>query len=220
MKMLRPSVLGLFGALAAVLGFLLWTLASSGSDPVIARVDGIDIRQSRADSRIAGIASMHGDVEATLGPDWRSVILESLVDDVILQIEGEQSGLTATDEDIAAELADTQALVGDDEAWEAWLDERGIDDRELERRLAAQIVANRVFNHVTDGLQATDAEVRQYYDDHPDVFTTGDGLQEFAEVESLILEELTARAKDTGYRDWLSARRAEVEIEVLHDDWK
>ena len=220
MNLRRIAVVGSISALVVVAGILLWNLAASNADPVIARVEGIDIRQSRADSRIAGIGSMHGDIESALGPDWRSIIFDSLVDDVILQIEGDHLGLTATEDDIAEGVKDTRDLVGEGDDWKTWLEELGIDEKELERRLGAQLVTNRVFDHITEGIEATEDEAKQYYDEHPEVFAGGDGVADYSEVQDLILDDLTAKKKDAAYREWLGTRRTEVDIEVVHDDWK
>ncbi len=218
---LRWTYAGVAGAILIVaVGLGVWLLAGANSDPVIAEVEGIAIRQSHADSRIGGIASVHGDITASLGNEWRAIVFDSLVDDVIVRIEAESRGIEPTDEDIEEAVLNTRDLVGNDDDWEAWLSESNLDEDEVERRLALQIAANRVYDAVTADVTATADEVQQYYEGNPSEFTVDGALLPLAEVEETIRATIEDVKRDESYSDWISARRAEVTIEVMDDDWR
>lgn len=211
---------------AAVLAVILSAViaacgSSDGSGPIIARVDGRPIHQSVADARIAGIGQVHGDdIAAALGEDWRTTVLRTLTDDIIMQIEAEARGVEVSNAEVDQELDDLRTAVGTDEEWEAWLTRNGIDEGEARRRLLLQETSSRVYRAITEGVQATEADAEAYYEANPDKFTTSDGLLPFLEVRNSLIDTLTGDMQEEAFADWLEQRRGNVEIEVLADEWK
>ncbi len=211
-------LVGTIGAVAAAAA--IWIVGGADPDPLIAEVDGIPIRQSQADSRIEGIASIHGDITTTLGSEWRATVLQSLVDDVIVQIEADRRSLEPTDADLEQAVADTKAMVGTDADWEIWLTDQGLDDEEVERRLTTQIRTNRVYDAVTADVTIARTDLEAYYEANLDQFTVDGAVRELSEVEEQIKVAVESMMRDRVYAEWIDARRAEVILEVVHDDWR
>ena len=195
----------------------LW-LRPAAADPVIARVDGSAIHQSQADARIEGIRAVHEDVEAMLGPNWRDLVFQSLIDDVIIAKEAAVQGLDVADEEVDAAVARLRDGF-DADSWIAWLDAQGMDQRELERRIRLQTLSSKVYLEVTRDVQPSDDDLTAYYEAHLEEFTLQGEPKPFLEVRNSIEDTLLAQMQDRAYTSWLEQRRTEVNVEVLDDEW-
>ena len=194
--------------------------ATKGSGPVIAEANGVAIHQAHADARVAGITDVHGNIETTLGPDWRSFVLKTLVDDVIMRQEAERRGLVVTDSELESKVDDVKRQVGTAEEFELWLAESGMTEDELERRLDLQIIAGKVYEAVTSDAQPTEAEVRAFYEENIAQFSVDGEPRPFIEVKISIADSLADTMEQEAYTAWLEQQRAEAEVIVLDDDWK
>lgn len=215
------------GAVAAVAVIAIALILMSGNDdattgtgPIIAEANGHSIYQSDADARIAGVSDVHGDIETTLGPDWRSFILKTLVDDVIVREEAQHLGITITDDEMKSKVDDVKRQVGTAKDFEAWLEENDMDEAELERRLDLQLLASEVYIAVTADALPTEDDVRQYYDDDLSQFTVDGEPRPFIEVRVSIEDTLTTQWEQAAYTKWLENKRAAAVVVVLDDDWK
>ncbi|MDF1595325.1 MAG: hypothetical protein P1T08_04385 [Acidimicrobiia bacterium] len=219
MKLRRNTGSALFLAVLAITAPACESSEPAG--PIIATVDGRPVYESVADSRIAGIAQLHGgDIEVALGEDWRVVVLRTLTDDIIVEIEAEERGVAVSDGDVDQALDDLRAAIGGGDEWEAWLAQNGIDEQEARRRLYLQESSSRVYRAITEGIEATEENAEAYYNANPDQFKDSGGTLPFIEVRNSLMDELTGDMQEAAFVDWLETRRDEVEVEVLADDWK
>ncbi len=194
------------------------TRADDGA--VIAKVDGTPIYLVDAESRVDGLASMHGDVEETLGEDWPDVVLQSLVDDVLILAEADRLGIVVTQGDIDRSIGRIRGMVGTEEAFESWLSDQGTTLDELQRRVWLQTLAARVYLAVTEDVSITQAELREYYRTHKDEFRSEEGwVIPFLSVRDTLQEDMLKENQDEAYAAWLEEARAGAEVVVLDDGW-
>jgi hypothetical protein len=224
----RLAPLALFAAVALAVAALAYALhlgpwaapASPDLGPVIARVDGDPIHLAEARARVESLASVHGDIEQTLGKDWPEQVLRSLVDDRVLVHAAAELGITVTDEEVAAHLQRVESLLPEDESLDEWLASQGITRQELERRIRLQLIGARVYEAVTRDVTVTGAEIRTYYRDHRDEFEQVDGtVTPLLEVRRSLRETLLQQARDEAYAAWLRDARARAEVVVVMPDW-
>lgn len=188
--------------------------------PVIATVDGNPVYLGEAKSRVEGIASLHGDIETVLGEEWRDAILQSLVSDQVLRAAATELGVTITEADIQASVAEVEGMVGEGQTLETWLEAQGMSYAELERRIELQLIGSRVYVEVTRDVTVAGEEIRAYYREHKLEFTGADGhVSSLLEVKRSIRDGLLKDAKDLAYATWLADAKAEAEVVVVMDDW-
>jgi len=189
-------------------------------DPVIAKVDGVPIHESQADARIAGIAAVHKDITSALGPEWRSLILQSLVDDVLMAQEARRVGIDVIKEDVDASLDSLRSRFASEDDWKRFLEDQGIDQTELERRILLQLVGSRVYEEVTAAVAPTEDELHAYFEAHQSDFTVDGKVQPFLEVRNSIEDTLTKQMQDEAFGAWLQQRRSEANVVVVSDEWR
>lgn len=210
-------------ALVAVVaaGLVVAGIAVRHPDPVIARADGVAITLSEARSRVAGVATAHGgDPSKVLGPDWRDQILQSLIDDVIVQREAGRMGIEVTGGDLELAIGRIKSGFESPGAFAKWLLDRKMDEQELARRMRLQLLAARVYERVTSDVKATDAEILAYYRKHAGDFTGGDGKpRPLDEVRDQVAQAVAKDKKDSAYGAWLAERRRGLKVVVLSKDW-
>lgn len=188
--------------------------------PVIARVDGRPIHLAEAAARVESLSSVHGDVRDVLGKDWPKKVLQSLVDDRILERQAARLGITVTEEDVAAHVENIRSMLPEEQTLESWLAAQGITLEELERRIRLQILGTRVFLAVTEDVRVTGSEIRAYYREHREDFQEADGTTPpLLEVRRSIRDTLLQRARDRAYGEWLERARRATEVVILMDDW-
>ena len=164
----------------------------SGDDPgpIIATVDGQPIYLSEAQSRIEGLAATHGASASPLSSsDWPDTVLQSLVDDKIVQAEAERLGITVSDKDIADEVLNIQGMFPSAEEFQTWLRSQQMTLDELERRIELQMLTVRVYNGVTADVDVSAEALRAYYDANPTLYST----TQVAASHILVKDEETAK---------------------------
>lgn len=100
--------------------------------------------------------------------------VDFLIQRVEFAKEAEALGITVGDEEVTARLNDLkqQFFEGDEQAYQDELEAQGITEADVLADLRAQIISQRLFDHVTKDETVTDEEVRRYYDDNREQFTT------------------------------------------------
>lgn len=210
------------GGIVAASVFRIGPFASNDRGPVIATVDGQPIYLADAKSRLEGITSVHGgsDLEKTLGANWQEMILQSLVDDHILQKEADRRGITPTDQDVAIALERVQQMFPSATEFQKWLDGQGMTLDELESRIRLQTLASDVYNAVTADVTVTEDEVRAYYEKTKDKYVGSDGQPlPLSTVRTSLRQDLERKKKNQAYATWLQEARTQVKVQVVLEDW-
>lgn len=187
---------------------------------IIATVNGTPIYLSDARARAAGLSAMHADATGPLPDKWQDQVLQSLVDDVLVQAEAARRGLAMSDQDVAKEILKLRGMFPDLTEYEKWLDSQQMNEQELERRIRLQGITVAVYGAVTSSVSATDGQVVDYYETHADEFLASDGTPSpLADVRDSIEEKLTEQQKGEAYATWLDEQRKAATVVVVMNDW-
>ena len=188
--------------------------------PVIATVDGDPIHLSEAQARIQGLTSVHTGGIQTLGKNWRDELLQSLVDDRIVQAQAGQLGVVVSSQEVSAQLIQLEKMFQTAQGFQQWLDSQHLDLGELERRIQMQLLAARVYTAVTVDATVEGSAVRAYYMSHRDQYVSADGsISRFLDVRNSIRKTLLKKAQDRAYAIWLAGQRQQVDVVVVDDNW-
>jgi SurA-like protein len=191
-----------------------------GYGPVIARVDDRPIYLAFARARVAGLASVHGSLSKTMGSDWYDKILDSLVDDQILEEQAARLGIAVSTEELSVHVANLRAQFPSADAFDKWLASQGMDLPELERRITLQTIGARVYDAVTKDVTVSDEQIRRYYDSHPSKYQQGDGTPTpLFDVKDQIRLKLLGDARDGAFATWLQATRSHATVVVVDPNW-
>ncbi len=210
-------------AIAAIAGgfLLLRTPQEEEPDPgpVIARVGGTPIYLGQARTRLAGVSSVHEDVKTTLGDDWPDKILRSLADDVVIQRAATDAGVRITDAELGAAFEEMRAKFATEDEFARWLSSNGMTAAALEQRIHLQMLSSEMYLHVTDGVEATRQQIREYYRDHQTDFAASGRVTPLLEVRNDIRDIVDKAEKDRAFAEWLDQQRTEWELVVVMDGW-
>lgn len=188
--------------------------------PVIATVDGDPIYLSEAEARLQGLTSVHTGGVQTLGKKWQEGLLQSLVDDRIVQAQAPGLGVEVSPQDLSAQLIQIEKMFQTAQGFQQWLDSQAMDLNELERRIQTQLLTARVYTAVTANAKVDGGAVRSYYESHRDQYVSADGsISRFLDVRNSIRKTLLKKAQDRAYASWLTDQRQQVNVVVVDDNW-
>lgn len=102
--------------------------------PVVARVNGEYITQYEFDRALARSSELG---QTTSYDAFADLVLNTLIQQKLINQAAAQMGITVTDEEITAEIANLRALVSSDADWQAWLIQNRFRD-EAEYRLVTR----------------------------------------------------------------------------------
>jgi SurA-like N-terminal domain len=188
--------------------------------PVIARVDGSPIYLGLAQARVEGLTSVHGDLAATLGDDWQTQILDSLIEDQLIQEEASHRGIVVTDDELATHVDKLRGMFESEEQFTSWMQQQSIDLPELERRIRLQTIAAEVYDAVTRDVRVDADAIHDYYRRHRDDYRQADGtVTPLFDVRGEIQQDLLKQQRDAAFAAWLQTRREAATITVVDDQW-
>jgi parvulin-like peptidyl-prolyl isomerase len=98
--------------------------------------------------------------------------LQYLVQQSELEQRAKDLGVTVTDKDVAARLKQikTQYFGGSETRYQQQLKQQGLTETQIKTDLHAQILSEKLYNKVTTGVKASDADVQKYYNDHKSTY--------------------------------------------------
>jgi hypothetical protein len=188
-------------------------------EPVIARVDGTPIYLWQARYRVEGLTSIHGTIEDTMGSGWQDIVMRSLVDDVIVRREALARDLGVSGPDLEQALQGVRDDFESEEAYQKWLQEQGMTESELERRIEINMLTTRLYLEITSDVQVSHEEIHDYYLKHETEFTGPDGTPTLLEVRDQIRSDLLKKEQDGTFGAWLEQQRKQVNVEIVIEDW-
>jgi len=139
-------------------------------DSVIARGTGFEIKRSQLDEVVSGLKASAAARGQTIPPDQMSLVqgrfLNRLIDIQLLLQKATDAdkaeGKTKTDE----QIADLVKRAGSQENFDEQLKAVGMTQADLRNKMQQEVTAMITLQREV-GATATDAEVKQYYADHP-----------------------------------------------------
>jgi parvulin-like peptidyl-prolyl isomerase len=193
MKQLR-----IFSVLAVSLVSVLLVAACGSSDEVpgdaVAVVSGQEIPRSQYDAlweqTKAGYKQQGRDVPKTGTAEWTTLkanIVQYLVQRAQFEEKAKQLGIEITDKQIDDELAKIKKdfFKGDDAKMQAQLKQQNITLDALKRDIRAKLIQEKLYAKITGGVTVTDKEIRDYYDQHQDLY----GEPESRTVRHILVDE-------------------------------
>jgi foldase protein PrsA len=126
--------------------------------PIVARVNGEDITQTQFDRALA----RSSDLGATTSYDaFAEMVLNTLIEQVLINQAALQLGITVSDEEISAEIAELRALVPDDTAWAAWLAENQFANEDEYRLITRDsLITQKVQAQIIQPVEGSITEIR------------------------------------------------------------
>jgi hypothetical protein len=198
-QMRRPVFLALAGV--AVVAILALSAATAWlaidrqgtDDPVVATVNGEQIRRSEYDRLVA-----HGQ-----GP----VVLDGLVTERLIAAEARRRNVTADDAEVQ-QLFDAQRSQFDsDEEWEGALVQAGLTEQELRRQIEISTLVRKM---VADKAQVSDQEVDTAYTANADRYAG----QPVDAAKQQVRQALVRQKEATAGRELIDEMRGSAKIEM------
>jgi parvulin-like peptidyl-prolyl isomerase len=199
MKQLR-----IFSVLAVSLVSILLVAACGGDESIpsdaVAVVAGEEIPRDQYDAlweqTKAGYKQQGRDVPKAGTPEWTTLkanIVQYLVQRAQFEQKAKELGIVITDKQIDDELAKIKKdfFQGSDEKMQAQLKTSNITLESLKRDIRAKLIQEKLYAKVTGEVKVTEKEVRDYYDQHQDLY----GQPESRTVRHILVEQ-KARADD------------------------
>jgi parvulin-like peptidyl-prolyl isomerase len=142
----------------------------------IATIDGVPVPAERLSTALRETGVSLASLEAEDLDRLKREILTEVIDHELLLREGRDRGIRVSDADVARAVAQARADLGSEE-FSAVLKERGLTVVEWESRLRAQLIVSRLLSTAVPLAPApTEAELKTYYDRHPDEFLEAEAV--------------------------------------------
>jgi foldase protein PrsA len=191
-RSLRLSTLSLLGAALVVLGAACGgggdsTEPSASPNPTVqvpsgavAVIDGTAIPKTDYD-RLFAQAEKAYEAQGRAFPQTGSAEYEQLkaqtvqflIDRQIREKKAAALGLKVTDQEVADQLDSLkqQYFSSDEKKYQDELKAQGVTEEDVLADIRAQLISQKIYDKINEGVTVTDAEVQQYYDDNKTQFT-------------------------------------------------
>jgi foldase protein PrsA len=167
----------LVAALAAVLAGCGGGGGSGGSVPgdAVAKVGSASITQKQFNDLIEQAKRSYKTNKKKFPPagsteyqNLKNQAVQYLVQRVEFSQEADKLGVTVSDKDIAARLAQIkkQYFGGSESRYTKQLKQQGLSDTQVRDDVKAQLVQEKIFKKVTGNVKVSDAAAKAYYDQH------------------------------------------------------
>jgi hypothetical protein len=198
-QMSRPLFFTLAGlAVAAILAFgatTAWLLIDrrGTDDPVVATVNGEQIRRSEYDHAVA----------STQGPD----ILDGLVTERLIMSEAKRRNVTADDGELQKAFDDQRQRFSSDDEWQGALAQANLTEAELRHQILLNTLIRKM---VADKTQVTDDEVNSAYTASADRYAG----QPVDAAKDQVRKTLVSQKENAAARDLIDQVRASAKIQT------
>lgn len=151
--------------------------AAAGKDPVIAKVNGVEISQAQFDRALDAFMQRLGADPAAVRssgqyPQVQQQVIEILITQELLWQAAESAGFTVSEEEVKKARSALIERFGSEEKYQQELASRGMSEEEhlsdMQRQLS---VRQYIRDDLSKGLTVTDEEVHEFYVANPSKFT-------------------------------------------------
>jgi peptidyl-prolyl cis-trans isomerase SurA len=157
--------------------FLLIALAACRHTPspdVMANVNGKDILRSDLDKAYNNYKATQGDAPQDPSPEQSNIVrlnlLRQLIDDEILEQRAAKLNLSASDEDVNAQLIELKAPYTEEE-FAKRLKQQNMTLDDLKQQIRRKLTADKLINkEIESKINITDADINGYYTQHKSEF--------------------------------------------------
>ncbi len=166
----RPLLAALLAAALTACG----TVGAGGDPNVAAVVNGTEIPVSEVEEQFEQAKNnpevatqLESDTEGTVAEGLQAQILSRLVLAEILSDWADELGVTATDEEVAAEREQVVAQAGGQEAFDSQVEQAGFTDEQVDELLSQRVLQLEIADEVGGG-EVSDADVAAFYEENAD----------------------------------------------------
>lgn len=125
---------------------------NEAGEPVVARVNEVEIRQAELDRAIQRYAMMQ--IPGMDDTMQRTNVLNALIDQVLINEAAAAQNVVVSPEELQAEIAANIEIAGSEEAWNAWLAQNLYTPEEFERTLHETLVTTQMRDLVIQDLSS------------------------------------------------------------------
>lgn len=217
----KTWIIASLGVLLIVAGLLYYFLGNTTAeaDTVVARVNGEEITESDLQMYEARISAGQGIDLTVLDELGRTQLREHALDTLILSVLLEQavdnSGFTAPEGEVDAELADIKAQFESEEVYNQVLLEQEVTEEELRKQINIEIVSQIYLNEILDfdSLVPTEEEITAFYTQQASISDTPPSLDELHDqIGAYLTQQKQTEALDAHVEE-LKAK-ADIEIYI------
>jgi hypothetical protein len=180
-------------ALGAATAWLALDRGGNGDDPVVATVNGEEIRRTEYDR---AVAENNGES-----------VLEGLIVERLIASEAKKRNIVIDQAETARQINDLRQQLGGDQAFRSALQQQGLTEQSLVRQYELSAMLREM---VADQVQVTDQEVDAQYQASTDQFA---GVSE-ADAKDEIRAGLQRQKENAAARDLLDQLHSEARIET------
>lgn len=115
----------------------------------------------------------------------RNQAVQFLVQRAQFEQKAQEEDIEVTDEEVDARLDQIkeQYFGGDDEKYAEQLEQQGLNEDQVRRDIRAQLIQEKLFEKVTEGIEVTDEEVQAHYEENQEQY----GQPESREVRHILV---------------------------------
>ncbi|NLZ54442.1 MAG: peptidylprolyl isomerase [Thermoanaerobacteraceae bacterium] len=145
---------------------------------VIAKVNDDLILKSDYDRQVAQVKSAleaNGqDFSTSEGKkilkDVKETVLQSMINDQLILWQAKEHNITLDDEEFNEAISQLEQYHGGKDALETYLKQQGFDRQSYEAQVKDQLIISKFREELTSGVNVTEDEIRQYYDENKEMF--------------------------------------------------
>lgn len=108
----------------------------------------------------------------TFSQKFQEEILEKMIDDEIILQDAAKKELTVPEEEVNAEFDELKKSIDSQGQFKTILEGNGIDDEFLKEQVKKDLTVKKYYNTLMTENEVKEDEVRKYYDEHIDEFTS------------------------------------------------
>jgi len=153
-----------------VLLIFIFMFVAVGCNKTVAKVDGADIKQKEVDAYINFIKSQSTDEQLIESEEEMGALEANIIDSLIvielLEDYAQENNITVSGQEVDEQLGLIIDSYPSEEDFEKKLEDVGVSREFLGTELRSQILRSKIYNEVTAGIDVTDKEIKQYYDDN------------------------------------------------------
>jgi peptidyl-prolyl cis-trans isomerase C len=194
------------------------TMTRLFGDPVIAKGRGVQIKQSDLDQVMTGLKSSAAAHGQTIPPeqltDIEGEMLTRLIDIQLLMQKATDADKAEGKKKADAQIADLLDRAGSQTNLDDQLQAAGMDMSQLRAKITQEATAQAVLAREL-GIKVTDAEAKQFYDDHPAEFEQ----PEMVHVRHILMLTIDPKTHQPLSKDQIEAKHKQMEdlLKRIHD---
>lgn len=171
-------------------------VAKEAKPASVASVNGVAITEAEVQKETDRFTRQAATAGQQIGPEQltelRKEVLDSLISREVVYQESERRGLKADDSEIDQKLAELKKGFPSEAEYQAVLQRMNVTEPELRTQVSRQLAMKKLIDQaVIPDVAVPDAEVKKYYDEHPDDFKMPEQVR-----ASHILKKVDAKASD------------------------